>query len=576
MKRCLVFLAAFLTVSVPQLPGQERPIEEADLPRWVEEDVISFFNDPSTIHFTGRTRIPSTRVITGDVAALGGPFTLAGDVEGDLVVVNGDLVFESGGSVSGDILIIGGRVLGEDLGVVGGSLRVFDEPLRYVQRGDRIAAAGPRRDREGFGPDFNWGDARFTIKAGQNYNRVEGLPVMFGPSVRTSGSNPFRLDLYAVWRTEMGVDLGEEDFGYALRAEQALGGRNRIAVGGTFFSTIQPMEDWGLSNLEASLATFILHKDYRDYFDRSGWSAYARFRLPFLPVELKAEYFDEEHEFAKVSQPWSVTKNNDAWREQPMVAEGDVRFIEGSLTVDTRNQPGDPSDGWFLRGSLRKGLGGDLAIPSHRETVEPTSAIVEPLAYETDFLTGFLDLRSYNRINPRSSLNLRGMIGGAINDVPLPPQYQHALGGEGSLPGYHLFFNDCGARETTRGYDVTVGDQGYREEVFPSYGCDRFFLFQAEIRSSLFLDWSPGWGGDDDPWDGDWNWYPNINLSPDWVAFFDMGKAWTVDGGDTSTLMDVGVGIYLGDLGIYYAFPLNEDRNGEHHGNFFIRLSRRF
>jgi hypothetical protein len=576
MKKVLVVLAGLLLFSAPQLLGQVRTIQEADLPRWVEEDVISFFNDPSTIHFTGRTRIPSTRVVVGDVAALGGPFTIAGEVNGDLVVVNGDLVFETGGSVTGDVLIVGGRVMGEELGDIGGNVRVFDEPLRYVQRGDRIAAAGPRRDREGFGPDFSWGDARFTIKAGQNYNRVEGLPVMFGPSVRTAGPNPLRLDLFGVWRTEMGVDLGEEDFGYALRAEQALGGRNRIAVGGTFYSVVDPIEDWGLSNMEASLATFILHKDYRDYYDRTGWSAYARFRFPFLPVELRAEYFDEEHEFARVSRPWSITKNNDPWRAQPLVAEGDFRFLEGSLTVDTRNQPSDPSDGWFLKASVRSGLGGDLAIPRHRASNEDPAAAIEAEPFDTDFVTGFLDLRSYNRISPRSSLNLRGMFGGALNDVRLPPQYQHALGGEGSLPGYRLFFNACGARDEARGYDVEISGEGFRETVYPYYGCDRFFLVQAEIRSSLFLDWGFGWDDEEDPWEGDWSWYPNIEFSPDWTAFFDLGKAWSIDGEDSTTLMDVGIGLYLGDLGIYYAFPLNEDKNGEHNGNFFIRLTRRF
>jgi hypothetical protein len=166
MKKGLVLLAGILWAFGTPLRGQERRIEEADLPRWVEEDVINFFNDPSTIHFTARTRIPSTRVVVGDVAALGGPFTIAGEVDGDLVVVNGDLVFETGGVVTGNVLVVGGRVFGEDLAEVGGNLRVFEEPLRYVQEGDRISSAGRPGSREGFGPDFPWGDVRFNIKAG--------------------------------------------------------------------------------------------------------------------------------------------------------------------------------------------------------------------------------------------------------------------------------------------------------------------------------------------------------------------------------------------------------------------------
>ncbi len=585
----LVFLVILMTTAVPELVAQERPpyprdqerrIQEADLPRWVEEDVIRFFNDPSTIRFNGRSRIPSTRVIVGDVAALGGPLTLAGEVDGDLMMVNGDLIFASGGTVTGDVLIVGGRVLGGDLGDIGGDLRVFEEPLRYVRRGDRIRPA--RRDPDEdpwFSPRFGWGDARFTVKAGQNYNRIEGLPVVFGPSFRTAGPNPLKADFFAIWRTDYGLELGEEDFGWALRGEQTFGGRGQVGLGGSFYSRVDPIEDWGISNLEASLATFILHKDYRDYYEREGWSVFGRLSFPFYPIELRAEYFQEDHRFASVSSPWSLTKNNEPWREQPLVAEGDLRFVEAALTLDTRNYRDDPTDGWHIQAVGRKGLGGELYLPEHRAAPETQAAIIEAEEYETNFLSGFLDIRSYNRVGPRSSLNLRGIMGGSLNDVPLPPQYQHALGGVGSLPGQRLFAGDCGARTTLRRYDVEVDeDVTAREAVFPAYGCDQFALFQAEFRGSLFVDWSFGWDDEEDDWDEDWSWYPSIELSPDWATFFNMGRGWSVleEGSDTDTLMDVGVGLYLGDLGVYFAYPLNEDRNGDREGQFFIRLSRRF
>ena len=579
MRKGLVFLAGLILLSPHFLLGQQRQVRDADLPRWVEEEIISFFNDTGTIHFTGRSRIPSTRSVMGNVAALGGPFTVAGEVEGDLVVVNGDLVFESGGSVAGDVLIVGGRVLGEELGRISGNLRVFSEPLRYVQRGDRISAARRSRGEESdrFSRDFLWGDARFTLKAGQNYNRVEGLPVIFGPSIRTGGRNPLKLDAWGIWRTEMGLELGEEDFGYLLRAEQSFGGRDEFAIGSTGFSYVDPIEDWGLSNLEASLATFILHKDYRDYYERTGWSAYARLRFPQLPVELKAEFFEEDHAFAPLAGPWSLTKNDETWREQPLVAEGDVRFVEGSLTIDTRNNQDNPSDGFYVKAIGRRGLGGDLFHPAHRTSAGSQAALIQPMEYDTDFITGFLDLRSYNRVGPGSSLHLRGLLGGTLNDVPLPPQFQHALGGVGSLPGYALFAADCGARSTVRGYDIPAGEGFIRDPVFPRYGCDQIALFQAEFRGSIFVDWDFGWGNGEEAWDEDWDWYPRVEFAPDWSAFFNMGRGWTVDGlGDTETLMDVGVGLYLGDLGFYYAYPLNEDESGGRDGNFFIRLSRRF
>jgi hypothetical protein len=586
MKKGLVFLAVLILMSAQPLQGQEpeqeqeRGIQDADLPRWVEEDVIDFFNDEETIHFTGRSRVPTTRSILGNVAALGGPFTVAGVVEGDLVVVNGDLVFEEGGSVSGDVLIVGGRVVGEELGRIAGGLRVFSEPLRYVQSGDRISAARrSERDRNGrLDQDYSWGRANLVVKTGQNYNRVEGLPVIFGPSIRTGGSNPFRLDIWGIWRTEMGLELDEEDFGYLLRGEQAFGGREDFSIGGTFYSYVDPIEDWGISNLEASLATFILHKDFRDYYEREGFSVFAEVRIPSLPVELKAEYFQEDHLFMPVEAPWSVTKNDEPWRNQPLVAQGEMRFIEGSLILDTRNSRSDPTDGWYMEARSRFGLSGDLTLPAHRTSPEDQAALIPPEEYETDFITGFLDLRSYNRVSPGASLNLRGVLGGTLNDTPLPPQYQHAFGGVGSLPGFPLFAGDCGARSIVRGYDIPAGEDVIRDPVFPRYGCDQMALFQAEFRGRLFIDWDFGWGDDEDEvWDDDWSWYPRVEFAPDWTVFFNAGKGWTVDGmGETETLMDLGLGLYLGDLGVHYAFPLTEDASGDRDGIFFIRLTRRF
>ncbi len=247
-----------------------------------------------------------------------------------------------------------------------------------------------------------------------------------------------------------------------------------------------------------------------------------------------------------------------------------------AITIDTRNDPNDPSDGWLLQASARRGLGGDLLVPAHLASAEGPSETIDPKEFDTDFLTGFLDIRGYLRINPKASLNLRGVMGGALNDVPLPPQFQHALGGVGSLPGHRMFAHDCGARNVTGAFDHVTAKGILSSEVFPSYGCDRFALFQAEFRGSLFLDWDFGGNDGQGSWEEDWNWYPNIDFSPNWAAFFDAGQAWNVDDGNADTLMDVGVGLFFGDLGLYFAFPLNEDENGDRDGNFFIRLSRRF
>ncbi|MGD2068852.1 MAG: hypothetical protein PVI57_09300, partial [Gemmatimonadota bacterium] len=119
--------------------AQEPRVEEMDLPRHVADEVVDFFNDPGTIRFNGRSRVPAGREVAGAVGVLGGPFTVAGRVRGDLVVVNGDLRFEEGGEVLGDVTVIGGVILDREFGEVTGTVAVYEESLRYRERGGRIA-----------------------------------------------------------------------------------------------------------------------------------------------------------------------------------------------------------------------------------------------------------------------------------------------------------------------------------------------------------------------------------------------------------------------------------------------------
>ena len=49
-----------------------------------------------------------------------------------------------------------------------------------------------------------------SVEASGAYNRVEGLPVMFGPVVRTAGPNRLMLSGQAIWRTQPSESLDEE------------------------------------------------------------------------------------------------------------------------------------------------------------------------------------------------------------------------------------------------------------------------------------------------------------------------------------------------------------------------------
>ena len=575
-------LSALLCVAVAgPAVAQEREIRNANLPGELEWRLLRMY-DGDARRVNGETAIARHEVISGDVAAYGGPLRIAGRVTGDVAMVGGDVVIETGGEVTGSVTVVGGQVRLADGGRVAGTITSYATTVR--RRADvRVADRDDDRD-----PDDDWQEARrarwrdrgysrLTLRAGSSYNRVEGLPVMFGPIIQTAGPNPLRVEALAIWRSASGGDLDTDRMGYQVTAEQFLGGDRALSLGGSVFSVVDPLDRWHLDDLEASLAAVVFHQDFRDYFDRTGWSGFARARVT-RALEARLEFRSEEHAALPAADPWSLFHGGDAWRLQPLMAEGDIRTLGGSLTLDLRDDEDDPARGWYARIALERPVGGSLvrpellAVTPHGPPLfvdQPVPPVVPATPVDLDFTTALLDVRRYTPVGYRSQISLRGVLGGSATSRSLPPQFQHALGGLGTLPGFQTLLVDCGARSAAGSHDGT--------RYFPAYGCDRFALGQAEYRGTLSLDFGIG----DPDWDDD-DWWDEvrIDLSPTWVVFFDAARGWAYEepafGGDrdTGALFDTGIGFLIGDLGIYGALPLNG--GVEQEPRFFVRLGRRF
>jgi hypothetical protein len=630
MRSRALFVLSSLILVLAAAPARA---QAPDVPAEVAERVIALYNAPGTIHFSGRTRIPAASVVTGDVAVLGGPLLVAGRIDGSVVVVNGDVELDPGAEITGTLTVVGGEVSGVEGARLGAPLEAYAAGLDVERVGDRLVRlaapaaprarpdeAPPRRSAEDGGEEdeegisvFRQRGARgqgrsdFVVATGQSYNRVEGLPITFGPVAETGGRNPTRLRAQAIYRTEEGLALGPGRWGYDVRVEQFLGGAQALRAGVAIRSVVDPIEGWHLTKLENGLSTFFLHRDYRDHYERRGWSGYLSWAPPSSPLSLTAELRSERHESLASGSPWTLFQNDEPWRAQPLVAEGRLKSLALHGAWDTRSRADDPSTGWYVQAGVERALSSGLSRPEAVYPAQPGSPtlFVVPAEGFGRFVAGTLDVRRYNRISPSSRLNLRVFVGGSLDGSPLPPQRQHALGGEGSLPGYELFSLDCGARmlhvrrpEDVEGQTLAAPAPAY----FPSYGCDRFALFQAEYRGKLRfrLHWRDDDAGDAEPlataaeasgtagmdetggareerrragpFSRPISWRADFG----WVAFVDAGHGWSLGDGitrhDTGTAVDVGFGVLVGKVGIYGAIPLEDGRGV----NLFVRLAPRF
>lgn len=518
------------------------------LPRSVSEEVIALYNAPGTTRLVGRTRLPRGNEWRGTVAVRNGPLFLGGRVDGTLLVVNGDLLLDDGAEVTGDLILVGGTVEGTERARVGGALRVYREPLLYRLRGegDEIVYA-PNLRRRLFNPGarVSWGEAdsrsSLTIATGGTFNRIEGLPVVFGPLLdwKLQENFRFRIDALGVFRSAGDLTDKRSDLGYMFRSELRSGENRPVGVGLRAYDVVAPVEDWGLRSAEIGWSAFLFARDYRDYYLNKGWAA-RLFANPERQLGLALEVRYEWQTSVTARDPWTVFRNSDPWRPNGPIDEGHYTTVTANTTLDTRNDVDDPTSGWLVRAAIEHGRSKDVAPnfgipPSVRDSL-PTDG-----SYAYNRL--FVDVRRYARISPSGRLNLRFVTGGWLSGDALPIQRRLSLGGPDPLPGHPFRAAACN-----------------RDVVDPAFArtrlaaCDRVVAVQAEYRGHLKLNWSynPGRAEADDDDSGSLFWLEGLDL----VVFTDAGQAWLARNGSPSFdswLVDVGLGVDWGGFGMYLA-----------------------
>ena len=557
--------------------GQERPGARADtvlntrsLPPEVEREVTDAFNSPNTVRTTGPYEVPAGEVVTGDMAVLNGPVTIAGRVTGRVVAINSDVVLRPGARVEGQILVVGGDVIGRDEAFVGGDVRTYRQVLAYRREGDRLVASASEEDaswwrRRQRGRSRSYSDLR--LLSARTYNRVEGLPIYIGPSFgrRLPSGGRLTVDAFGIFRTGESIEWNSDNVGHSLRAELSLGRGPGIAIGGRVFDVVDAAEAWQLSDTEVGLASFLLHRDFRDYYARHGGSGYVRFTL--VPgTDITASLSDERWRSRETLDPFTLFRNSQSWRLNPSMDEGRFHVANATLRIDTRNDVDDPRSGWYLSADFERGSGRTTSLGFTSPGVRDDAVVGEKMVYNR----GFLDLRRYNRLSPEGQLNFRFVAGGWLSGDELPLQRRLSVGGPGTLPGYPF-------RRTGAGEDLRQCSNSEIPAGVPAQ-CERMMLVQAEYRGDL---WVSLFGDLDDSWRrGGWE------HRTQWVVFADAGRGWLVGprSGDLqypkgsipslgTFRTDVGIGFDAGLIGIYLAKSVSDSKEPP---NLFIRIGQRF
>lgn len=535
---------------------------QGGLPAEVLSEVLAAFADTSALRLNGPVNVPAGTRLSGRVAVYRGEMVVAGEVDGPLTVVNGDLTVLPGGRITGPVLVAGGRYVKLAGAEVSGEPRVYWEAAPVIRQTDGTLALREHRKTLGELAEakatFRTGRIKTTLflATGKTYNRVEGLPIVFGPRFewRASPSVLGRLELEGIIRTASDVTSSRRDVGWMARTDWSFGKRGTVGVGLRAYSQIVGIEEQTLPREEIGWNAFLFQRDYRDYYEAEGGSAYLSVApLPILRLESSLRY--ERQASVLANDPWSLVHNTDRWRPNPLIDDGHYTTALLGIDLDTRSKQADVPTGWWVRLGYEYGHSNDVSPVSLPDVVRPGLPTSD---YDYHRMT--LEARRFNRLTPGTGLNFRLWAGGSVGGDPLPMQRRLSLGGLDMLPGYRF-------------RSLTCTPAGYPNPSSAAL-CDRMLILQAEVRSRLDL--HLGFRSHD----------PDrfIGISQANLVFFtDAGKPWLSGNGpgripsDKLPVLkewkaDLGVGIDLGGFAVYAAKALTDPEPLQ----VFFRLERRF
>jgi hypothetical protein len=251
-------------------------------------------------------------------------------IDGDVIVVDGDLRLGRGAVIAGRAVAIGGHVYRTPFAVVRGGVREYpDDRFEATPAGAGWRLAWGRLDTQFATPPLRLpGFAGFRVAA---YSRVDGLGLTWGPQLAAGG---LTVRPAATWRTHRGA------IDPSLTAR--LGSR-RVALEGTAERTTATNEGWIAGDLATAAIGLVSGVDLRNWYraDRAD----LRLRLLHdggpVAVELWGGGREERPSAAAPAgvgqrRPWTLTQptpGNDFTRANPVVTTRRLTTAVGGIAV---------------------------------------------------------------------------------------------------------------------------------------------------------------------------------------------------------------------------------------------------
>ena len=290
----------------------------------------------------------------------------------------------------------------------------------------------------------------------REFNRVDGFAPTFQLGIRGVDEEKYpSLYLSTIYYIE------REMPGWEISLEKSFFSSMEQRVKIETFRLTDTNDRWRMSDLENSIAAFLLKEDFRNYFETRGFRLSVVMEVDFFH-EITVSYTDQDVRSLKAADPFTLFGWAKEFRGNPAIDEGKQRSLLFQWIYDSRDNMRFPRRGWYGSISLEEspdGFHGDF--PFHLFMAH---------------------IKRYNMISGNHSLNLRLSL--ALSGDGLPRHKQFTIGGVGTLRGYPDLSDS--------GTNFLLGNVEYR---FPVMGLNwkPLRIIFNEIQGVLFLDVGDAW-----------------------------------------------------------------------------------
>jgi hypothetical protein len=363
-------------------------------------------SDERSVTYEGDVEIGKKDSVRTNIIVKGGDLTVYGKVDGDVLVVGGDLSIKEGAHISGNVKVINGEIHQEEGSRVEGHVdHSVTRSTSHREDEDKYRRSSVRLNAPWALETTNLDNFIFR------YNRVEGVYLGLGSEKKYYWDGWRDYSIYGSvgwgfkshrWRGNLGLTR------QFLVEEGEL-----IEIGVEGHSLTDTKDQWIINQWENTAAAFLIHEDYRDYFQREGFGINAGYAVQHegVTAQLKVDYLVDWYASLENRTEWALFGGNKVFRPNPPVADGKMTSILATAGYSTKRSTVRGPEGWNMYATAefaRRRLGGEFSFDQY-----------------------ILDVRRYQPLRRFDNINVRLRVG--TSEGVVPQQKIFEIGGLSTL-----------------------------------------------------------------------------------------------------------------------------------------------